>query len=108
MALDTPSRAVAGRWPSRAPAPGSPQGSACETAQGDQLAALYAERFNDSVVLQAVDEIEKCGGVAKAGKNDCATASHACAGQATADGGKEWVYVPRGTCEKLVDGSVIS
>ena len=46
---------------------------------------------------------EKCFGVAKAGQNDCATASgtHSCAGQAKADMGKdEWKYVAKGTCEK--------
>ena len=30
--------------------------------------------------LQAQQETEQCYGVAKAGKNDCATASHSCAG----------------------------
>jgi uncharacterized membrane protein len=45
---------------------------------------------------------EKCYGVAKAGKNDCAAAAHSCAGQAKVDGdGKDWVYVPQGTCERL-------
>ena len=52
-------------------------------------------------------EREKCTGVAKAGKNDCGTTSHSCAGQAKTDGEKEeWVYVPKGTCEKLVGGVV--
>ncbi len=50
---------------------------------------------------------EKCMGIAKAGKNDCGTSGHACAGQATKDGGAdEWVYVPEGTCEKIVGGKV--
>lgn len=46
---------------------------------------------------------EKCYGVAKAGQNDCASAtgSHSCAGQAKADMAKEeWKYVAKGTCEK--------
>lgn len=52
-------------------------------------------------------EMEKCYGVAKAGKNDCAGPAHACAGQAKADaGGKEWIYVPKGTCERLSGGTV--
>ena len=52
-------------------------------------------------------EMEKCYGVAKAGKNDCAGPAHACAGQAKADAGaKEWIYVPKGTCERLSGGSV--
>jgi uncharacterized membrane protein len=45
---------------------------------------------------------EKCLGVAEAGKNDCATKSHSCAGQAKADkGADEWKYVPKGECEKM-------
>ncbi len=58
---------------------------------------------------QAKGEKEKCYGVAKAGKNDCASAtgSHSCAGQAAADGEwHEWVLVSKGTCEKLVGGSL--
>ena len=44
---------------------------------------------------------EKCYGVAKAGQNDCGTASHTCAGKATKDNAPdEWKYVPKGTCEK--------
>jgi uncharacterized membrane protein len=49
---------------------------------------------------------EKCYGVAKAGKNDCAAKGHSCAGQSKTDGdGKEWVKVPKGTCERIVGGS---
>jgi uncharacterized membrane protein len=52
-------------------------------------------------------DMEKCYGVAKAGKNDCAGPAHACAGQSKMDaGGKEWIYVPKGTCERLSGGSV--
>jgi uncharacterized membrane protein len=57
---------------------------------------------------QAADEqaTEKCYGVAKAGKNDCAANGHACAGQSKANGDKkEWLKVPAGTCEKIVGGS---
>lgn len=45
---------------------------------------------------------EKCYGVAKAGKNDCAANGHSCAGQAKADNDPaEWKYVPKGECEKM-------
>ncbi|WP_348944257.1 DUF2282 domain-containing protein [Chitinibacter sp. FCG-7] len=45
---------------------------------------------------------EKCYGVAKAGKNDCAANGHACAGQAKSDNnGKEWKYVAAGTCVEM-------
>ncbi|SMF44223.1 Uncharacterized membrane protein [Alteromonadaceae bacterium Bs31] len=52
--------------------------------------------------------MEKCYGVAKAGKNDCAIKSQgtSCAGQAKKDGiADAWVYVPKGTCDKIVGGS---
>lgn len=52
-------------------------------------------------------ENEKCFGVAKAGKNDCQTSTHSCAGTASADAqGDSWIYVPAGTCEKIVGGSL--
>jgi uncharacterized membrane protein len=45
---------------------------------------------------------EKCYGVAKAGKNDCAANGHSCAGQAKVDNDPtEWKYVPKGECEKM-------
>ena len=55
-------------------------------------------------VANAADEPakEKCTGVAEAGKNDCSTASHSCAGQAKTDKDpNEWKYVPKGECEKM-------
>ena len=52
---------------------------------------------------------EKCYGVVKAGQNDCGNhaKTHSCAGQSTVDGDPgEWVALPKGTCEKLVGGSL--
>jgi uncharacterized membrane protein len=50
---------------------------------------------------------EKCYGVAKAARNDCAAPSHSCSGQSKKDGDtKEWISVPKGTCERLVNGSL--
>jgi uncharacterized membrane protein len=50
---------------------------------------------------------EKCYGVAKAGKNDCAGPAHSCQGLSKKDGdAKEWMTVPKGTCERLVNGSL--
>jgi uncharacterized membrane protein len=55
-----------------------------------------------SATVTAGDAKEKCLGVAEAGKNDCGTASHACAGQAKTDKDpSEWKYVPKGECEKM-------
>ena len=59
--------------------------------------------------LAAKEDMEKCAGVAKAGKNDCGTSKHSCAGQAAADRSPdEWIYVPKGTCEKIAGGKVVS
>ena len=50
---------------------------------------------------------EKCYGVSKAGKNDCAGPAHSCQGLSKKDGdGKEWVKLPKGTCERIVGGSL--
>jgi uncharacterized membrane protein len=52
---------------------------------------------------------EKCLGVAKAGKNDCGSTDgrHDCSGKSTKDGDPtEWVYLPEGVCDKLVNGKV--
>jgi uncharacterized membrane protein len=52
-------------------------------------------------------EQEKCYGVARAGKNDCSTATSACAGTARQDFQKDaWMLVPKGTCLKLAGGSL--
>jgi uncharacterized membrane protein len=52
-------------------------------------------------------EAEKCFGIAKAGKNDCNTANTSCAGTSKRDSqGDAWIYVPAGTCERLVGGSL--
>ena len=43
----------------------------------------------------------KCYGVAKAGQNDCATATHSCAGAAKTDNDPaEWKKMPQADCEK--------
>ena len=59
-----------------------------------------------SATAQAADASkEKCFGIVKAGKNDCAANGHACAGQAKMDGNaKEFVTVPAGTCSRIVNG----
>jgi uncharacterized membrane protein len=62
--------------------------------------AIAADKTDDS-------NTEKCYGIAKAGKNDCAGAAHACSGQSkTNASGKEWIKLPKGTCERLVGGSL--
>ena len=70
------------------------------------LAGLFAVGIAASVTAQPVatpKDSEKCYGVATAGKNDCGTAKHACAGLgAKVDKDpNEWKYVAKGTCEKV-------
>jgi uncharacterized membrane protein len=55
-------------------------------------------------------EKEKCAGVVKAGMNDCGAldGSHGCSGMAKKDNDpNEWIWVPKGTCEKLAGGKVV-
>jgi uncharacterized membrane protein len=55
--------------------------------------------------LAAEDKPEKCYGIVKAGKNDCQTSARSCAGTAKTDGQADaWIYLPKGTCEKVVGG----
>lgn len=49
---------------------------------------------------------EKCYGIAKAGKNDCFFAANSCAGTAERDSEPgAWIYVPKGTCQRIVGGN---
>ena len=50
---------------------------------------------------------EKCYGIAKAGKNDCAaTGNNSCAGHSKIDGDpKAWIYVAEGYCDRIVGGN---
>jgi uncharacterized membrane protein len=50
---------------------------------------------------------EKCYGIAKAGKNDCAsTGNNSCGGTSKLDRDpKAWIYLPEGYCERIVGGS---
>ena len=66
-------------------------------AMGLALQANAAEEKAEAKKEEGV----KCYGVAKAGKNDCATASHSCAGKAAKDGdAAEWVKLSKDACEK--------
>jgi uncharacterized membrane protein len=66
-------------------------------ALGSQSTAFAAEK----------KDAEKCYGVAKAGKNDCKTLSNACAGHSLEDGQKDaFIALPKGTCERIVGGSL--
>jgi uncharacterized membrane protein len=56
----------------------------------------------------AEDGKEQCAGVVKAGKNDCTTSMNACHGHVEVDSGPmAWIYVPKGTCEKISGAHLI-
>jgi uncharacterized membrane protein len=40
----------------------------------------------------------------KAGKNDCQTGHHSCAGQTKGHDKEDWIYVPKGDCMKINKG----
>jgi uncharacterized membrane protein len=71
--------------------------------------ALGAASF--SVAAFAADEHageEQCAGVVKAGKNDCATARNACHGHVETNADPmAWIYVPKGTCERIVGAHLV-
>ena len=58
------------------------------------------------VQAQGADK-EKCFGVALKGKNDCAAGpGTTCAGTSKVDHqANAWVYVPKGSCEKMVSST---
>lgn len=66
------------------------------------LAGVCAAAAADDEMGKPKPDQEICFGVAKAGQNDCGTATHGCAGMAAADNDPaEWKFVPKGTCTKL-------
>lgn len=73
----------------------TPAGEDEQLAQADRTAvSATAEEAGDE------GEMEKCYGVAKAGKNECAAGpGTTCAGTSTEDyQGNAWKLVPKGTC----------
>jgi uncharacterized membrane protein len=72
------------------------------------ITSALAMSLATSTAVRAADDanMEKCYGIAAPGKNDCAGPAHACAGQSKATSGKEWIKLPKGTCERIVGGSL--
>ena len=66
-------------------------------------ALLSAQKPAPKPTFQA----EKCYGIAKSGKNDCAsTGNNSCGGTSKLNSDpKAWIYVPAGYCERIVGGS---
>jgi uncharacterized membrane protein len=73
------------------------------------LISLGAVATGPGAIAADAPKMEKCAGIVKAGKNDCQTSNSACAGSAKKDGQKDaWIYVPQGTCDRIVGGINLS
>lgn len=72
------------------------------------IASALAAALVLPAAAQAQGNMEKCYGVAKAGKNDCASSgNNSCAGHSAKDADPgAWLLVPAGLCEKLTGGSL--
>ncbi|NET60485.1 MAG: DUF2282 domain-containing protein [Symploca sp. SIO2E6] len=78
------------------------------TALTGILAAGIGVTANKQEALAEEEGMEKCAGIVKAGMNDCGANDHACSGLSTESGNaNEWIYLPEGTCDKIVNGRVV-
>ena len=69
---------------------------------------LISATSTSSFAEQMTVTKEQCAGVVRAGLNDCASQEHSCAGLNTDDGyDNDWVWMPKGTCDKITNGHVI-
>jgi len=59
----------------------------------------------ENMARAMANKLEKCYGINKVAKNDCAEGAHSCAGQATqARDPKSFVLLPAGDCSKIQGG----
>lgn len=71
------------------------------------LTASIAASSSNSIAAEKSKppETEKCFGVVKKGLNDCAGNDHPCQTQSTKDNDpNEFIYLLKGTCQRLVGG----
>ena len=78
------------------------------------IASALAAALSTPLLLSAQKPVpaptwkaEKCYGIAKAAKNDCAsTGNNSCGGSSRLDRDpKAWIYVPEGYCDRIVGAS---
>ena len=71
------------------------------------LASMGQSQAQSGPSPQPSFKFEKCFGVAKKAKNDCQTANSSCAGTSKTDAQADaWIYVPAGTCDRIVNASL--
>jgi len=77
------------------------------TLAAGAVASLLALGFMATSQAAKAADMEKCAGIAAAGKNDCGTPVSSCAGTVMKDrDAHAWVLVPKGTCAKIAGGMV--
>lgn len=77
------------------------------TAALSSVIALGLAATQSDEAVAGKPGFEKCAGIVKAGLNDCGTSKHDCSGNAAVDSDpEEWIYVPAGTCEKIVGATL--
>jgi uncharacterized membrane protein len=82
--------------------------SSTKTLVHSAIASLIALGLSGSAfAAEDHSKDEKCAGVIKAGKNDCATSMNQCHGHVKVDAHPEaWIYVPKGTCGKIAGARI--
>ncbi len=74
-------------------------------AQGKKDMSNMPQVVKDNMARAMANKLEKCYGINKVAKNDCAEGAHSCAGQATkARDTKSFVLLPAGDCSKIQGG----
>ena len=72
----------------------------------DSMSSGMEKVVHDNMVRAQKNHLEHCYGINAAGKNDCATGVHSCAGEATqARDPQSFVLLPAGDCTKIQGGS---
>ena len=74
-------------------------------AQGMKDMSNMPQVVKDNMARMEKNKLEKCYGINKVAKNDCAEGKHSCAGQATqARDPQSFVLLPAGDCSKIQGG----
>jgi uncharacterized membrane protein len=75
-------------------------------AIGAAIASIYLST-NWFSTTSEMEMRERCYGIVRTGKNDCATAVHSCAAQATVDRAPdEFIMLPKGMCQRITGGRI--
>jgi uncharacterized membrane protein len=74
-------------------------------AFGQGMGQGMKDPVKENMARAMANKLEKCYGINKVAKNDCAEGAHSCAGQATkARDTKSFVLLPAGDCSKIQGG----